>query len=271
MNVKIYSLSESNVDDALAVCTPEKLRDIPSYREGLKVRREWLLGLYRTVGPCCKIAYLEDVPVGMIQYTALHHVPYFPTERRDVLYIHCIYVKRDFRGRGIGSKLLDVLMKEMRMTNPLFKEHPCKIFVTTARQHTGFKQPSYFLLKGFTRTMDNIDVGLTYWLSEKRPGERLDIPVSGPIQVREEGVQIFYSPACQYCMFWNERIRKFVDKVKPNARVNEVNLWTQPEEAIRRKVTSPITYVNGKPIPPMDPDQFYKNIKTIFRGKEEHA
>jgi glutaredoxin len=114
--------------------------------------------------------------------------------------------------------------------------------------------------------MDNIDVGLAYWLSEKRPGERLDIPVSGPIQVKEEGVQIFYSPACQYCMFWNERIRKFVGKVKPNARVDEVNLWTQPEEAIQRKVTSPVTYVNGKPIPPMDPDQFYENIKTALQG-----
>jgi glutaredoxin len=114
--------------------------------------------------------------------------------------------------------------------------------------------------------MDNIDVGLAYWLSEKRPGERLDIPVSGPIQVREQGVRIFYSPACQYCMFWNERIRKFVGKVKPNARVNEVNLLTQPEEAIQRKVTSPVTYVNGKPIPPMDSEQFYENIKTLLQG-----
>lgn len=266
MNVKICSLSENNVNDALAVCTPENLRDMPSYREGLKVRREWLLQLYRTVGPCCKIAYLEDIPVGMIQYTALHHVPYFSTVRKDVLYIHCIYVRRDFRGRGIGSKLLNVLVNEMRMTNPLFKGQSCRVFVTTARQRVGFKQPSYFLLKGFTRTMDNVDVGLSYWLSEKRRGERLDIPVSGPIQVRDEGVRIFYSPTCQYCMFWNERIRNFVHEVKPNARVDEVNLWTQPTEAVQRKVTSPVTYVNGKPILPMDPNQFYENIKTALKG-----
>lgn len=256
VSVEICGLSESNVDDALAVCTPDKMRDIPSYTEGLKVTREWLLQLYRIVGPCCKIAYLEDVPVGMIQYTPLHHVPYFPTQRKDVLYIHCIYVKREFRDRGIGSKLLNDLTNEMKMTNLLFKGKPCRVFVTTARRHVGFKQPSYFLLKGFTRTMDNIDVGLAYWLSEKRPEERLDIPVSGPIHVAENGVRIFYSPSCQYCLFWNERIRKFVDGVKPNTSVEEVNLWTQPEELIRRKATCQITYVNGRPIPPMSPDKF---------------
>lgn len=266
VSVKIYSLSESNVDDALAVCTPDKLRSILSYRRGLKVRREWLLQLYRTVGPCCKIAYLERVPVGMIQYTPLHHIPYLPTQRKDFLYLHCIYVRRDFRGREIGSKLLNSLINEMTVPNPLFKEQPCRVFVTTARQHSGFKQPSYFLLKGFTRTMDNIDVGLAYWLSEKNRGDKLDIPVSGPIQVREEGVRIFYSPSCQYCMFWNERIRKFVHEVKPNTSVEEVNIWTQPGELLRRRATCQITYVNGRPIPPMDPDKFWQTIKITLQG-----
>jgi ribosomal protein S18 acetylase RimI-like enzyme len=100
------------------------MRDIPSYRRGLNVRRKWLLQLYRTVGPCCKIAYLERVPVGMIQYTPLHHVPYFPTQRKDVLYIHCIYVKRDFRDKRIGSKILYALINEMKKLNPLLKHNP---------------------------------------------------------------------------------------------------------------------------------------------------
>jgi len=266
VSVEIRTLSESNIDDVLAVCTPEKLRDIRSYREGLKVRRGWLFQLYRTVGPCCKIAYLEKVPAGMIQYTPLHHVPYFLTERKDVLYIHCIYVRRNFRGRGIGSKLLSALINEMKTTNPLFKEQPCRVFVTTARQHSGFKQPSYFLLKGFKRTMNNVDVGLAYWLSERTQMKKLDIPVSGPICVAEKGVRIFYSPSCQYCMFWNERIRKFVNEVKPNTRVEEINIWKKPEELIRRKATCQIIYVNGRPIPPMDPDKIWETIKITLQS-----
>lgn len=267
MNVEIYDLSESNVDEALAVCTSEKWRDEPSYRKGLEVRREWLLQLYKTVRSCCKIAYVENVPAGMIQYTPLHHVPYFPTKRKDVLYIHCIFVKRDFRGRGIGSELLDALIDELRKPNPLFEANPCRSFVTTARERFGFKQPSYFLLKGFTRTADNIDVGLVYWLFEKRLEERLDIPVSDPIQVAEKGVRIFYSPFCQYYAgTWIENIRKFIEEIKPHTRFEEVNIWAQPKEAIRRRVTCPVIYVKGTPIPSMDPDPFWENIRTRLQG-----
>ena len=263
MDVEICDLTEINVDDALAVCTSDKWRDVPSYRRGLKVRREWLLRLYRTVGTCCKIAYIENDPVGMLQYTPLHRVPYFRTKRKDVLYIHCIFVKRDYRGRGIGSKLLDALIDEMKKPNPLFEANTCRLFVTTARERFAFKQPSYFLLKGFTKTDDNIDIGLAYWLFEKKPEERLDIPVSGPIQVAEKGVRIFYSPFCQYyASTWTENIRKFVEEVKPHTKVEQVNLWTRPKEAIRRVVTCPVTYVNGTPIPPMDPDPFWETIKA---------
>jgi len=265
MNVEICNITEDSVDDALAVCTSDKWRDEPSYRRGLNIRREWLLQLYRTVGPCCKIAYMNNVPVGMIQYTPLHCVPYFPTKRKDVLYIHCIYVKRDLRDKGIGAKLLNALIEEMRKPNPLFEAQPCRVLVTTARERVGFKQPSYFLLKGFSRTPDNVDAGLAYWLFEKRLEERLDIPVSGSIGVVEKGVRIFYTPVCQYSMFWNEKIRKFVDEVKPNTIIEEVNIWAQPEESRRRIVTSPVTYANGTPIPPMDPDLFWETIKTTLQ------
>jgi GNAT superfamily N-acetyltransferase len=264
MSLEIRNLSGRNVDDALAVCSPEKMLDIPSFQNGLQVRRGWLLQLYKAVGPCCKIAYWENVPVGMIQYTPLHYVPYFSTRRKDVLYIHCIYVRRDFRGKRIGSKLLHVLFNEMRKPNPLFQAEPCRLIVTTARERSGFRQIGYFRSKGFFETANNIDVGLAYRLYET--DEILDIPVSGPIHVAEKGVRIFYSPTCQYCMFWNEKIRKFVNEVRPNTKVEEINIWKQPKELIKRRATSQITYVNGKPNPPMDPDKFWDTIKTTLEG-----
>jgi GNAT superfamily N-acetyltransferase len=265
MRIEIRGLSEDNVDDALSVCASDKLQAVPSYKEGLNVRREWLLQLYRTVGPCCKIAYMENEPVGMIQYTPLHQIPYFPTKRKDVLYIHCIFVKRNFRGKEIGSKLLHALIDEMKKPNPLFEAQPCNVLVTTARERYAFKQPSYFLSKGFTRTDNNIEVSLAYWLFETKQKEKLDIPVSGPVKVSEQGVRIFYSPFCQYyARTRTESIRKFVEKTKPNTRVEEVNLWTQPEEAIRRRVTCPVVYVNGIPVPPLDPDKFWETIKRCL-------
>ncbi|MFQ6074146.1 MAG: GNAT family N-acetyltransferase, partial [Candidatus Bathyarchaeia archaeon] len=106
MKIEIVNLREDNVNDALLVCTSPKLRNDENVKIGLEIRRSWLLDLCRRVGPCGKIAYVEDKPAGMIQYSPLHAVPYFQTKRRDVLYIHCIYVKRNLRNRGIGSALL---------------------------------------------------------------------------------------------------------------------------------------------------------------------
>jgi GNAT superfamily N-acetyltransferase len=77
---------------------------------------------------------MENEPAGMIQYTPLHRVPYFPTKEKDALYTHCIFVKRNFRGKGIGSKLLHTLVNEIRRPNPLFEAKPCRVIVTTARE-----------------------------------------------------------------------------------------------------------------------------------------
>lgn len=143
---------KNNVDDALIVCTPEKMMPNPFYRQGLTVRKEWLLNLLCIVGSCCKIAYVNGKPVGMIQFSPLHHIPYLTTQRRYALYIYCIFVKREFRNQGIGSKLLEALINEMRKPNPLFENKLCKVFVTNARERQAFKQPSYFRAKRLFRS-----------------------------------------------------------------------------------------------------------------------
>jgi len=261
MNLEIRNLTTNNVDDALDVCTPEKLVPgwNPFYSQGLKVRREWLLGLLDTVGSCCKIAYVDENPVGMIQFTPLHRIPYIAVQRKDALYIHCIFVKHKFRSQGIGSQLLEALIDEMKKPNPLFENKPCQVFVTTALERRGFKQPSYFRLKGFSRIAGDPSVGLLYRLFEEET-ETLDLPCHGPKQVEEKGVKIFYDPSCQYCIYFNESTKALIREVKPEVPIVELNLWNQPKEALRRCVTSRVTYVNGTPIIFQEPTQFREAV-----------
>jgi len=236
----------------------------PSFREGLNVRREWLRRVHRTVGSCCRIAYVKSVPVGMIQFNPLHRIPYFVTKRRDALYIHCIFVKKKFREQGIGFKLLQNLVDEMREPNPYFDGQPCRVFVTTARQRQAFRQPSYFRLKGFSETAGNIDAGLVYWLSEEKPRESLDVRNAGPIQVAERGVTIFFDPSCQWCIYINETTRKRVSEFKPHTPVQELDIWRDSDEALRRGVTSRTTYVNGRPIQFLEAEQFRENLRRAL-------
>ena len=265
MKVEIRDITENNVDDALNVCTPERMLPNPFYRQGLKVRREWLLNLIHTVGCCCKIAYANQKPVGMIQFNPLHRIPYFVTQRRDALYIRCIFVKREFRNQGIGSRLLEALIDEMKKPNPLFENQPCRVFVTTARERYAFKQPGYFRLKGFSEVKGNPDVGLVNWLFEEEPTESLGISSYGPIQMTEQGVTIFYDPSCQYCIYFNENIRKLVNEFQPDISVREFNLWNEPQEALKRGVTSRVTYINGTPILFWDPEQFREAIRKVLQ------
>jgi len=148
--------------------------------------------LYRTVDPCAKITYIANKPVGAIEYTPLHSIPYFRTKRRDALYIHCMYVPKRYRHRGVGSALLDSLINEMSKPNKLFRQVPCLMIATSASKIHGYTQVGLFKHKGFRRIEGNADVGLVLPLSDIVKDVKLDIPSSKLRTVKEHGVKIFF-------------------------------------------------------------------------------
>lgn len=263
-SITVVDLDEKNVDDALDVCTFPSVRNESSYRKGCEIRKKWLMNLYRTVGPCAKIAYIANKPVGAIEYTPLHVIPYFRTKRRDALYIHCMYVPKRYRHRGVGSALLDSVINEMSRPNKHFRQVPCRLLVTSASKIHGYTQVGLFKHKGFRRIKGNADVGLVLPLSDTVKDVKLDIPSSKPRIVKESGVKIFFKPTCQYCVHTNERmIKAEIRRVNKEIPIKECNLWDFPEEAIRRRITYVATYINGKPVLPMAPRKFLKTLRSM--------
>jgi GNAT superfamily N-acetyltransferase len=270
LRTRIVDVDPSNVDDALRVCTFPSVKDDESLREGCEIRRRWLMDLYRTIGPCAKLAYVKDNPVGVIQFTPLHVVPYLRTKRKDALYIHCIFVPKRYRNRGIGSALLDSLTDEMSRPNRFFLQVPCRMLVASANEVHGYTQVGLFRHKGFRRTKGSVDVGLVLPLRGSLKGTGLDIPSSRPRTVKEHGVKIFYKPTCQYCTRTNREIEAEIRKINKGIPIEECNLWTCAQEAIRRRITYVATYVNGKPLLPMPPRKFLRNLKqAALQAKAE--
>jgi len=261
--IKIINVSDKNADDALLVCTSPRLQDDVNVKIGLEIRKKWLSDLYREVGSCAKIAYLNGKPVGMIQYSPLHVIPYFKTKRRDVQYIHCIYVRRDIRNRGVGSALLNALINDMKKTNKQFGSSQCTMLCTTARKRHGFTQVGFFKSKNFLKTEGNIDAGLIYPLCKTSLGLRLDIPKTRPARIQEKGAKIFFNPSCHMSKYMNENIKAKIREVNPAIEIEECNLWNSSQEACRRRITSVVTYINGKPILPMEPQKFWERIKQL--------
>jgi len=262
-SLRIVDLDENNVNDALNVCTPSNMRNDRNIKIGYAIRKEWLMSLYRRIGSCAKVAYLEKDPVGMIQFTPLHVIPYFKINRKDALYIHCIYVQEKHRRRGIGSALLDGLINDMSKPNKLFPQTPCNIIVTSARKLYGFTQVGLFKHKGFKRIKGNPDVGLVLPLFTSAD-MNVGIPLSRPKVLKERGVKIFFKPTCQYCKYTNEHVIKAeIRKANKIIPIEEFNLWTYSEEAIRRRITCVATYTNGKPLLPMSPRKFKEALRHL--------
>jgi GNAT superfamily N-acetyltransferase len=261
--LRIMDVDQTNVDDALNVCTPSNIRHDKNIRIGYEIRKKWLLELSPSVGPCAKIAYLRNHPVGVIQFTPLQVIPYFETNRKDALYIHCMYVREEQRKKGIGSALLESLIDDVSRPNALFYNEPCSLIATSARRVYGYSQVGLFKHKGFIRTKENPDVALVLPLSTNAD-TKLGIPASRPAVLKEKGVKIFFKPTCQYCKRTNERVLKAeIRKVNQDIPIEECNLWTCSQEAIRRRITCVTTYVNGRPLLPSDPKKFLETLRCM--------
>jgi len=180
-----------------------------------------------------------------------------------------MYVKEEFRNRGIGSALLETLKGDMSEPNRMFKEQRCKILATSARKHYGYVQFGLFRAEGFRRTRNNMDVAYICALSRTGAGTKLDIPMTKPMTIQETGVRIFFKPTCQYCKVTNEMIRSQIRKVNDQIDIRECNLWSCSRDALRRGITSVTTYINGHPIVPMKDESFQRTIRHLSRSPDE--
>jgi len=130
--------------------TPENLGDIPSFgekgfcrsclywespedfnnrfdperkKEFVRKKREWFLQTLREFGNCGKIVYYKEVPVGYAQYAPASLLPNVSsyksgpvgTREDGVAFLSCLYLGDEApRGRGIGTKLLNSIIADLR-------------------------------------------------------------------------------------------------------------------------------------------------------------
>jgi ribosomal protein S18 acetylase RimI-like enzyme len=124
---KIESVNENNFEDMPDSCkyciywqTTE-----PFYEKMLKPeiehkKREWFNEVVKGFGSCMKIAYLNDEPIGFMQYAlaqffarAKQYVAGPPS--KDAVFIACLYIaNKEARGKELGTRMLENLMVELK-------------------------------------------------------------------------------------------------------------------------------------------------------------
>lgn len=94
----------------------------------------WWCNVTAEFGTCHKIAIVDDTPVGFIQYAPARYFPRVDTyaplaPSQDALFIACLYLKKESRGRGIGILMLEELIAALRKSG-------CGAIETLARENS---------------------------------------------------------------------------------------------------------------------------------------
>lgn len=84
-----------------------------------KRKMEWFAMAKKTFGDCGKIMYLEGRGVGYAQYAPAELLPNTNTYEsgppsKDAVFISCLFISKHFRRMGLGQKLLESIISELR-------------------------------------------------------------------------------------------------------------------------------------------------------------
>jgi GNAT superfamily N-acetyltransferase len=159
MKAEIRDVTDQNIDDLVSLCAPsfEDERHAQTLKEGGLRKREWIEKALRRFGRVAKVAYLEDEPVGFVEFYPISAFPLLPERRKRTIMITCVFIRnKTLQEKGIGSELVQALINDLRhIPLPSFNgEKAQEIAVGSWGCHTGFPDSmprfrNFFYKNGF--------------------------------------------------------------------------------------------------------------------------
>jgi len=172
LEVKIRDLSTENIDDLVNVCVSQSdVSHAETLKEGSLRKKAWVKKALKAFGSCAKIAYVNDEPIGFVEF---YPVQMFPVLRhvikdRKIMLITCVFIggkrtkglQREFQGQGIGSKLVQALIEDLKHRRiPYFGNEKAEdIAIGSWCSHTGFPETlprfrKFFFKNGFVEAQN---------------------------------------------------------------------------------------------------------------------
>ena len=228
--LRIKNVSEENLEDGISICSGNRsfaLASNPIVEKGREIKRQWLLNMLRLYGPCMKIAYLDEKPVGQILFYPEEALPYLHNPRKDVIYSKCIYIPLpEARGKRVGSSLLKDLVDECRMGLDCLGGRPCRFIVSRSFPHEGDLPLDDFYEKRVFRKGDQemfLEINDKY-VPQEIPGIRTLEEDRGKIVAT-------YNPDCEWGYFYAATTGEIFQGKYP---IEIFNSWEKPEEYKKR-------------------------------------
>lgn len=240
MAVSIEDLTAKSINDRISVCGENQPIEQPSIKRGVREKKRWLRKMLKKVGPPSKMVYVDDKPVGQIQYYPESSIPYLKNPDSKTLHIMCSFVHLAHQGKGHGSALFKSLVSDVksqarydRLETLAFDPPGCGLAQTVFWKHLGFQQRP-----------DGVPNQLQYAIK----GEMTRATPNRPKSVRERGVKVFYAPTCIFSHFFIDKTANAISELDPKIKIQRINMWEKPTLAKRRNLTGFRVIINGKPM-----------------------
>jgi hypothetical protein len=165
--LEIRELDTQSIDDLVDICIPQSSISLAeTLREGSQRKKAWVKKALKDFGSCAKIAYIRGEPIGFVEFYPIQMFPFLRHMAKDqkTVLITCVFVRgkktkgpqREYRGTGIGSKLIQALIADLKQRQiPYFNdERTEKIAIGSWCSHTGFPEVlprfrNFFFKNGF--------------------------------------------------------------------------------------------------------------------------
>jgi GNAT superfamily N-acetyltransferase len=165
--LEIKELNTENIDNLVDICVSQTgISHAETLREGRQRKKVWIKKALKDFGSCAKIAYVKGEPVGFVEFYPIQMFPFLRQMAKDrkTILITCVFVggkktkrlQREFQGKGIGSKLIQALIADLKQRRILHfnNEKAEEIAIGSWCSHTGFpevlpKFRNFFFQNGF--------------------------------------------------------------------------------------------------------------------------
>ena len=116
-----------------------------------KIKRNWFRDVSKEFGNCGFIVYLENAPIGYVQYAPARFLPRTQQYKcgppsKDAVFLACLYIpKRALRGKGIGKYMLTHVLSDLEKRDYKAVE----AFARTTPESTPVSPLGFYLKHGF--------------------------------------------------------------------------------------------------------------------------
>jgi GNAT superfamily N-acetyltransferase len=146
VDYRIEPLTPARLDDYIKPCWGPGA----DLEEGARLKKE-LITDQLEAGFVGRILYVEGAPVGIAEALPLEIAPFKVDGERTAI-LHCVWVKPDWQGRGLGRALIEEVRSAV---------HPQALGVF-GFDYAGFMPAEFFLHLGFTEVEERDNIKLLY-------------------------------------------------------------------------------------------------------------